>query len=188
MCSTRTATASRWHWPGSFPVHLALPPLRGGFPDGRPPVSERRGAGLDPNRALRPRLRTIRHRHSADAREPYYLTLKDPEPDEVLLFAGSWEPTGEGTGTCCAIVTEPASPAFAFIHDRQLVVLDPERRWQWPDPTVSDRETIRRIARRLIPERLIAYPVSTGVNRPANDGPELLEPVDDSDGAGPMRA
>ncbi len=29
MCSTRTATASRWHWPGSFPVEPALPPLRG---------------------------------------------------------------------------------------------------------------------------------------------------------------
>ena len=29
MCSTRTATASRWHWPGNFPVEPALPPLRG---------------------------------------------------------------------------------------------------------------------------------------------------------------
>ena len=116
-------------------------------------------------------------RRTESGKQPYYLTLKDPEPDEVLLFAGLWEPTGEGTGTCCAIVTEPASPAFAFIHDRQPVVLDPERRWQWLDPTVSDRETIRRIARRLNPERLIACPVSTRVNRPANDGPELLEPI-----------
>jgi putative SOS response-associated peptidase YedK len=63
------------------------------------------------------------------------------------------------------------------------VVLDPERRWQWLDPELSDRETIRKVARRLDPDRLTAYPVSTRVNRPANDDPGLLDPLDDSDGS-----
>ena len=73
---------------------------------------------------------------------------------------------------------------FAFIHDSQPVVLDAECRWQWLDPELSDRETIRKVARRLHPERLIAYPVSTRVNRPANDDPGLLEPIEDPDGSG----
>jgi putative SOS response-associated peptidase YedK len=103
-----------------------------------------------------------------------------PRKSEVVFFAGLWEPAGEGDDTCCAILTEPVSPAFAFIHDRQPVVLDPERRWQWLDPELSERDTIRQVARRLDPERLIAYPVSTRVNRPANDDPGLLEPIDDS--------
>ena len=60
------------------------------------------------------------------------------------------------------------------------MVLDPECRWQWLDPGLSDRETIRKVARRLDPDRLTAYPVSTRVNRPANDDPGLLEPINDS--------
>lgn len=59
------------------------------------------------------------------------------------------------------------------------MVLDSECRWQWLDPELSDREVVRKVARRLDPERLIAYPVSTRVNRPANDDPGLLEPIDD---------
>jgi hypothetical protein len=35
------------------------------------------------------------------------------------------------------------------------VVLDPECRWQWLDPELSDRDTIRKVARRLDPDRLI---------------------------------
>jgi len=99
-----------------------------------------------------------------------------------VFFAGLWEPAGEGTETCCAILTEPVSPDFAFIHDRQPVVLDAECRWQWLDPKLSDRETIRKVARRLDPARLIAYPVSTRVNRPANDDPGLIEPESDAGG------
>jgi hypothetical protein len=93
-----------------------------------------------------------------------------------VFFAGLWEPAGEGTDTCCAILTEPVSPAFAFIHDRQPVVLDPECRWQWPDPAITDREGVRSAARRLNPDSLIVYPVSTRVNRAANDGADLIMP------------
>ena len=117
-------------------------------------------------------------RKTESGKQPYYVTLKEPERDEVVFFAGLWEPTGEGTDTCCAIMTEPVSPAFAFIHDRQPVVLDPACRWQWLDPGISDRELVRKVAKRLEPDLLTAYPVSTRVNRPANDDPSLIERVE----------
>ena len=119
-------------------------------------------------------------RKTESGKQPYYITLKDHRPSDVLFFAGLWEAAGEGTDTCCAILTEPVAEPFAFIHDRQPVVLDPECRWQWLDPGLSDRETIRKVARRLDSDRLTAYPVSTRVNRPANDDPGLVEPIDDS--------
>ena len=78
--------------------------------------------------------------------------------------------------TCCAILTEPVSPAFAFIHDRQPVVLDPECRWRWLDPELTDWEAIREVAPRMDSSRLVACPVSTPVNRTANDYPDLVEP------------
>ena len=58
------------------------------------------------------------------------------------------------------------------------MVFDPECRWQWLDPELSDREMIRKVARRLDTVRLIAYPVSTRINRPANDDPGLIERVE----------
>jgi len=80
--------------------------------------------------------------------------------------------------------TFPALNAvFAFIHDSQPVVLDPDCRRRWLDPELSDRGAIRKVARRLDPDRLVAYPVSTRVNRPANDDPGLLEPIEDPDGS-----
>lgn len=112
-------------------------------------------------------------------KQPYFITLRDSDRDEVLFFAALWEPGDEGTERRCAIITEPACAAFTFIHDRQPVVLSPDCLWQWLDPGITDRETVRKIARRLDPNCLVAYPVSTRVNRPANDDPGLLEPHSD---------
>jgi len=110
-------------------------------------------------------------------KQPFFITLKDADPDAVLFFAGLWEERSDGEGNCCAILTEPASPALAFIHDRQPVVLDPACRWQWLDPELQERDAIRAATRRLDPHRLTAFPVSTRVNRPENDDASLLEPL-----------
>jgi putative SOS response-associated peptidase YedK len=116
-------------------------------------------------------------RRSETGKQPFFITLKDADPDAVLFFAGLWEDRSEGEGSCCAILTEPASPALAFIHDRQPVVLDPACRWQWLDPELQERDAIRAATRRLDPQRLMAFPVSTRVNRPENDDVSLLEPL-----------
>ncbi len=117
-------------------------------------------------------------RKTESGKQSYYMTLKDSDQDAVVFFAGLWEPNGEVVATCCAILTEPVSPPFAFIHDRQPVVLDPDCRCQWLDPELSDREKIRKVAQRLDLDRLIAYPVSTRVNGPANDDRSLIEEVE----------
>ena len=72
----------------------------------------------------------------------------------------------------------PVIAPLTFIHDRQPVVLDPACRWQRLDPGISDRELVRKVAKRLEPDLLTAYPVSTRVNRPANDDPSLIERVE----------
>lgn len=107
-------------------------------------------------------------------KRPYYIRRADGAP---LLFAAIWAPTEDGS-SCCAILTQPARKEIAHIHDRMPVALD-ESCWRdWLDPSVTDRAEIRRIARPL-QAALEAYPVSTSVNAPANDGPALIEPVGD---------
>jgi len=113
-------------------------------------------------------------------KQPYFITRRDREP---LAFAGLWEfwrdpatPDGPGLRSC-VIVTTDANEALAPIHDRMPVVL-PEVAWAaWLDPANHDAEALEGL---LVPApagELEWYPVSTLVNRPANNGPELVEPA-----------
>lgn len=113
------------------------------------------------------------------AKQPYYITAVDPDPDEVLFFAGIWSPANrDNAQTCCAILTQPAAQSLAFVHDRQPVVLDPECRHAWLDPALTERAAIRAAVRPLDPARLRTYPVSTRVNRVANDDEALVQPME----------
>ena len=73
------------------------------------------------------------------------------------------------------VVTRPATPALAAIHDRQPLILPPDAWSAWLDPAVGADD-----ARELLtvdPPPLRATPVSTRVNAVANDGPDLLTPA-----------
>ncbi|MCG5531559.1 SOS response-associated peptidase [Halorhodospira halochloris] len=74
------------------------------------------------------------------------------------------------------MLTEPAAPALEPIHPRQPVVLDPSCRWEWLSPERTTRTAVRQASRRLPAARLQYWRVSTAVNRPQNDGQELIQP------------
>jgi putative SOS response-associated peptidase YedK len=71
-------------------------------------------------------------------------------------------------------VTAPAVGALTEIHPRMPLVLPPDRWAAWLDPS---REDIGELAQPTPPETVEALelrPVSTAVNKVANNGPELL--------------
>jgi putative SOS response-associated peptidase YedK len=108
---------------------------------------------------------------------PYFFYRADGRP---LLVAGLWsvwhpdKAGGPASMTCTVVTTRPPA-RFAEIHDRMPLVLDPDDWDRWLDPD------------RPAPEDLLAggpdaagmamREVSTLVNRVANNGPELIEPV-----------
>jgi putative SOS response-associated peptidase YedK len=108
-------------------------------------------------------------------KQPYFIRAKSGEP---FAFAGLWEtwtgPNGEELETA-AIVTTTANRTLSPIHDRMPVVVPPEAFDLWLDAANVDPTT----AAALIlpaPENLLeAFPVSTQVNRTANDNPKLVE-------------
>ena len=110
-------------------------------------------------------------------KQPFFVTLKAEDPDAVIFFAGLWAASAVEGQRCCGIITEPAATAFASVHPRQPLVLDPACRWAWLDSAVTDRGAVRQAAKRLPADRLVAYPVSSRVNTPRNDDPGLLEPT-----------
>jgi len=110
-------------------------------------------------------------------KRPYVVRPKGGAP---VAFAGIWEtwsgPNGEEMETA-AIITTHANRALVSIHDRMPVVVPPEAFDFWLDCRNVDALTAAAL---LIPapDMLFeAYEISTAVNRVANDGPKLIEPL-----------
>jgi putative SOS response-associated peptidase YedK len=65
---------------------------------------------------------------------------------------------------------------MATIHNRMPVILPPDARDRWLDPTAGEAE-LRGLLVPLPAEDLKAYGVSTLVNSPRNDSPECVRPI-----------
>ena len=116
-------------------------------------------------------------------KQPWLFGLKDGGP---FAFAGLWEqwtvPEGAAyTGSLaewapgeaietCTILTTAANAAVARIHNRMPVILPPDAYEPW-------------LSGEAVPlgpypaDAMTAHPVSTLVNKPANDDPRCVEPV-----------
>lgn len=114
-------------------------------------------------------------------KQPYFIARIDREP---MAFAGLYEvwrdradPDADWIRSA-AIVTTAANEKLAPIHDRMPVVL-PEAAWaEWLDPENRDTATLARLLVPAPSDDFLTYPVSTLVNKPDHQGPELLEPVE----------
>jgi putative SOS response-associated peptidase YedK len=110
-------------------------------------------------------------------KQPYFIRLKSGQP---MAFAGLWEcwtgPNGEELETA-AIVTTGANRALGHIHDRMPVILAPDAFDLWLNCAEVDAQTAAALIAPAEDDLFEAYPVSTDVNRVANDNAKLLEPV-----------
>jgi putative SOS response-associated peptidase YedK len=113
----------------------------------------------------------------AGRKQPYFVRARSGAP---LAFAGLWEtwtgPDGEELDTA-AIVTTDANRALADIHNRMPVIVPPEAFDLWLDCTNVDAVTASALIVPAPDNLLESYEVSTAVNRTANDGPKLVEPL-----------
>lgn len=108
-------------------------------------------------------------------KQPYYLCFEDRRP---FFFGGLWDEWAgpDGVVPTFAVLTQPPVPAIAEIHDRMPLIVPPESYGAWLDKNVSATADIMALCRP--PEGLVAYRVGTAVNRPENDWPELIAPLD----------
>ena len=111
------------------------------------------------------------------SRVPYYIHLND---QETLAFAGLWDASRTAQGTwveSCTHLTMPANRLLSEIHNtqhRMPAILAREDREAWLSG--SDEEAWATL-RPYPDEHMVAWPVSTRVNKPANDDARLIEPV-----------
>jgi putative SOS response-associated peptidase YedK len=110
-------------------------------------------------------------------KRPFCVRPKDRGP---VALAGLWEcwmgPNGEEVETA-AIFTTDANRDVAKLHARMPVVIPPGAFDLWLDCTRCDAMMASALLEPA-PEGLFeAYEISPAVNRTANEGPELIEPV-----------
>jgi putative SOS response-associated peptidase YedK len=102
-------------------------------------------------------------------RVPFYVHL-----DRPFAFAGVWtaRKIADVWEKSFAIVTAPASPTLARIHDRMPLVLNPSSYAAWLDPRT---ERPAELIHTFDSGAFEAYPVSTYVNDPKNDSAAAVE-------------
>jgi putative SOS response-associated peptidase YedK len=107
-------------------------------------------------------------------KQPYYIHFRDDRP---FAFAGLWESwtskdarsADSLTIESCTIITTSASEALSALHDRMPVILAPGDYDLWLDPKIEDPACVAHLIAPTADADLIAEPVSTHVNRVAND-------------------
>jgi putative SOS response-associated peptidase YedK len=105
-------------------------------------------------------------------KQPYLLDAADGSGDPLAL-AGLWDRhDGE---VSCAVVTGPADPGLAWLHDRMPVRVSPDRWDEWLDPSNHDVDALLALLRAPATVPLRARPVGQRVNNARNDGPDLVD-------------
>ncbi len=100
---------------------------------------------------------------------------------ELGAFAGLWErwtdENGEETETY-TILTADAAPTLQHLHDR-MPVWAPEEYWDsWLFDDEHARENLATMVDAFPQDAVDYYGVSRELNRPQNDRPELIEPLE----------
>ena len=110
-------------------------------------------------------------------------TMQDGSP---FGLAGLWENwrnpnTGEWERTF-AIITVPSNELVGQIHNRMPAILEPGsyERWLSLEPDPHD------LLISYPSEPMTMWPISTRVNKPDNDEPKILEPLEPVEGDTPI--
>jgi putative SOS response-associated peptidase YedK len=116
-------------------------------------------------------------RLGSKAKLPYFIRLKSGKP---FTFAGLWEhwqsPDGSEVMSATIITTTP-NALMAPIHSRMPVILPGHSYNLWLDPSARSPADLNRLLVPYPAEEMEAFPVSTLINSPANDNPDVLIPT-----------
>jgi putative SOS response-associated peptidase YedK len=118
--------------------------------------------------------RLLAFEDATGAKQPFAIAMKDGAPFGIAGIWENWkEPaSGEWIRTF-AIITTDANELVADIHDRMPVILAPNDYARW----LSEKPDPRDLMRPFPAELMRMWPISTRVNKPENDDPSIVEPI-----------
>jgi putative SOS response-associated peptidase YedK len=114
-------------------------------------------------------------------KQPYFVHRVDGEPLAVAGLWSTWRDKAAGPDAdwlhSCTIVTTTANATMATIHDRMPVIL-PASAWEtWLDPDNQDLDSLGKLLVPAPDTLLTLHPISTDVNKVANDDAHLIDPI-----------
>ena len=96
--------------------------------------------------------------------------------EDILLMAGLWDTWGNEGLQTFSIITCPANDDTAPYHDRMPVILSHVQAKKWLDNKTPFEDLLAML--QPAPNGLLEiYPISTYLNKPGNEGPEVIEKV-----------
>jgi putative SOS response-associated peptidase YedK len=111
------------------------------------------------------------------AKTPHWIDLKDGSWIGLAGLYTWWKsPNGQWVPSCTIVTTSPNS-FMEPIHDRMPVILTPGSYDLWLTPEAADQSELKELLVPYPADQMRAHRVSSLVNSPANDGPELMDIV-----------
>jgi putative SOS response-associated peptidase YedK len=113
-------------------------------------------------------------RRDHGGKQPMYIRLAE---GGLFALAGlyTYGPEGtDGAEGACAIITTAPNRLMQPIHERMPAILDRADEARWLDPDITEPDVVLDCLRPYPAEAMTAYPISTRVNAPQNEGPELI--------------
>jgi len=118
-------------------------------------------------------------KNMGDHKQPYFISVPN---DPLFAFAGLYDESTNEDGDVVAsyaIITTSANELMSKLHERMPVILHRDDEGEWLDPEVTDAAQVQRFLGPYPAGEMNVVPVSRKVNNVRNDGPELLEPIED---------
>lgn len=109
--------------------------------------------------------------------QPYLIR---PRGGGLVAFGALMETYADANGSeidTGAILTTAANSAIAAIHDRMPVVIKPEDFGRWLDCRGQEPRDVAGLMQPIEPDFFEAIPISDKVNKVANSGPDVQDPV-----------
>ncbi|WP_078556043.1 SOS response-associated peptidase [Bacillus alkalicellulosilyticus] len=129
-------------------------------------------------RCLLPTTGFYEWKQTADGKKPYFIRMAD---EQLFAFAGLWEkwidPESQETVFSCTIVTTFPNELMSSLHNRMPLLLSKEGQQDWLNPELTDVEELEKWIQPYPSEEMVAYEVSTFVNKPSNNDHSCIAPL-----------
>jgi putative SOS response-associated peptidase YedK len=116
-------------------------------------------------------------RNEGPRRRPFKIHLQN---NVIMSVAGIWDTWRPGTTherRSFSILTTAANAFMREIHDRMPVILDRKDEDSWLDPEIHEQEELKQLLKSCPNDWLTAVEISSLVNSPQNNTPEVLQPA-----------
>ena len=134
------------------------------------------------HRALVPASGFYEWKATSRGKTPVYITRRDGKPMILAGMCDSWHDPAGGELRSGAILTTAANGDLRGVHDRMPVILEPDSAGRWLTTPPERAREVLDLLRPAADGLLAVQAVSSAVNSPARQGPELIMPCSPAGG------